>query len=96
MQFPRKLLAYILQQNEGSQLRKKMAQDLRNKESTQERGEGNSQSNDEEKCQDFHQTVARRTTSQLGAGGQISRKYRTYRLPDMFECIARCLDMFVG
>ena len=73
-----------------------MAQDLRNKESTQERGEGNSQAKDEEKCKDFHQTGPGEELVSQEPEDRVQEKYRTYRLPDTFECIARCLDLSVG
>lgn len=91
MQFPRKLLACILQQMKVVKPRRKMAQDLRHKDPIQESDEGNSQGNDEDKFQDLY------TDSQVGAGGQrTSAKNRTHRFPDEFEYISRSLDMFVG
>lgn len=83
--------------NEGKKPRKNMAQDLRNKDPTQESSKGNSQDSDEEKFQDFHtDSQGSNWSRQEQEDRGLQEKNRTDKFPDVFEYIARSLNMFVA
>lgn len=70
---------------ERSKPRKNMAQDLRNKDPTQESGEGNSQDTDEEKFQDFYTDSEEINWSRWKQDRGLQEENRTDKFPDMFE-----------
>lgn len=80
-----------------NQEKKKMAEELRKKEPTQEKGVGIPKVMVTRNVRTCTTQPARRAAVSEQAGGQrASRKNRLDRSPDVFEYTARCSDMFVG